>query len=367
VKENTHRIPVTLEKDSYEIVIKLNGLSQISKEIEKIGIKKGTKILIVTNQDIADLYATKFTRNLEEFGYKTNLLVLTAGEEQKNPKTLSLIHDAAYAAKLERGSIMIALGGGVVGDITGFAAATWLRGVSVIQVPTTLLAMVDASIGGKTGINHHRGKNLIGAFHQPKLVLIDPSTLQSLPVREFRAGMAEVIKYAIIGDFELFKTLQKLDSFDQISKIPINTLIEIIIRSATEKARIVCLDEKESGIRAILNYGHTFGHVIENLTGYGTWLHGEAVAIGMIVAGKLALQLGKWSEDENNSQLSLIKKSGLPTEWPELKIKEVIRSLEGDKKVKDGIIRFVLPNKIGEVEIRDDIQIRDIANCINNL
>ena len=204
---------------------------------------------------------------------------------------------------------MLALGGGVIGDMTGFAAATWLRGIGVVQVPTTLLAMVDASIGGKTGVNHPGGKNLIGAFHQPRLVLIDPATLQTLPTREFRAGMAEVIKYGILGDQELFTLLEHCQQPDQPEGLGTALLETILERSAAAKARVVAADEKEGGLRAILNYGHTFGHVVETLCGYGTWLHGEAVAIGMVAVGELVVQRGSWSRDDANRQRRLIQRT----------------------------------------------------------
>ena len=194
MKELGLRIPIALSTNPYEVVIDENGLQNIGKELRQIGVNKGTKILVVSNLAVAEPYSDVFLNSLNVNGFKASLLVLEAGEDQKTPKTISLIHDAAYKAKLERSSIMVALGGGVVGDMTGFAAATWLRGIAVVQVPTTLLAMVDAAIGGKTGINHPKGKNLIGAFHQPRLVLVDPSTLKTLPKREFCAGMAEVIK-----------------------------------------------------------------------------------------------------------------------------------------------------------------------------
>ena len=367
VHQTTKRIPVKLIQDPYEIVIGRDGIQTIGDELLKAGIGSGTKILVVTNKDVAVPYSEIFLESLTKNGFKANLLTIEAGEDQKTPESIALIHDAAYSAKLERGSLMIALGGGVVGDMTGFAAATWLRGVSVVQVPTTLLAMVDAAIGGKTGVNHKEGKNLIGAFHQPKLVLIDPSTLQTLPEREFRAGMAEVIKYAVIGDSVLFKLLEKCDNLKNLTAISNQILDEIIVRSCSSKAKIVALDEHESGIRAILNYGHTFGHVIENLCGYGTWLHGEAVSMGMVAVGELAVQLNIWKEDEANRQRLLLVKAGLPTSWPSIKKEDVLKSLQADKKVKDGKICFIIPKNIGEVEIRHDIENYLIEECISKL
>jgi 3-dehydroquinate synthase len=245
--------------------------------------------------------------------------------------------------------------------MAGFAAASWLRGIAVVQVPTTLLAMVDAAIGGKTGVNHPGGKNLIGAFHQPRLVLIDPTTLATLPEREFRAGMAEVIKYGVIGDPQLFADLEAAAAHDPAAGLAsraavgpalLQTLLE---RSAGAKARVVAADEREGGLRAILNYGHTLGHVVEALCGYGTWLHGEAVAIGMVAAGELSLELGLWSASDQQRQRAVISAAGLPLAWPALDPQAVLSCLQGDKKVRDGRVRFVLPTGLGTVEIRDDV------------
>ena len=254
-----------------------------------------------------------------------------------------------------------------MGDMTGFAAATWLRGIQVVQVPTTLLAMVDASIGGKTGVNHPRGKNLIGAFHQPRLVLIDPSTLNTLPEREFRAGMAEVIKYGILGDTALFEELEACPDPSTPAGLGAERLSSILQRSAAAKARVVAADEKEGGLRAILNYGHTFGHVVETLCGYGTWLHGEAVAIGMVAVGELGVLRGSWSHDDAERQRRLIDSAGLPTAWPDLSADAVLDSLQGDKKVRDGRLRFVMPTSIGTVEIRDDVSRDEILSCLERL
>ena len=265
MNKDNHHIKVSLTRNSYEIVIGKSILECIGDELSKIGFKEGLKILVVSNKEVSDYYGDSIIKSLIAHKFNPKLLILKAGEEQKNQSSIDLIHNAAYDARLERGSLMIALGGGVIGDMTGFAAATWLRGIHVVQIPTTLLAMVDASIGGKTGINHSKGKNLIGAFHQPKLVLIDPKTLVTLPAREFKAGMAEIIKYGVISDLNLFELLESQDNISELSSIKEKLLLEVIERSAKSKAEIVMKDEKESGVRAFLNYGHTFGHVIENL------------------------------------------------------------------------------------------------------
>ena len=356
-------IAVELGEKSYPIVIGAGNLSQLGPLLLEQGIKPGSKVLLVTNPVVDLHYGTPCRASLAAAGFQVSSLVIEAGEDQKNPATVALIHDAAFAAKLERGSLIVALGGGVVGDMAGFAAATWLRGIAVVQVPTTLLAMVDAAIGGKTGVNHPGGKNLIGAFHQPRLVLIDPSVLATLPVQEFRAGMAEVIKYGVIGDSELFAALEAAASKDTTSagglasrealgEALLQTLLE---RSAAAKALVVAADEREGGLRAILNYGHTLGHCVETLSGYGTYLHGEAVGLGMLAAGALSRHLGLWSAQEENRQRALIAAAGLPLNWPPLDPDAVLACLQGDKKVRQGKVRFVLPTAIGQVQIRDDI------------
>ena len=364
---HAHRINVALERNPYDIVIGDGVLGTVGDELHRLGAKPGKKILVVSNADVAGPYGEACLNSLKEKGFNVELLVIEAGEEQKHLRTVSQIHDAAFAFKLERSSMLLALGGGVVGDMTGFAAATWLRGVGVVQVPTTLLAMVDASIGGKTGVNHPGGKNLIGAFHQPHLVLIDPTTLDTLPIREFRAGMAEVIKYGILGDTDLFLELESCKDPSSPNGLGRTTLESILQRSAAAKASIVAADEREGGLRAVLNYGHTFGHVVEALCGYGTWLHGEAIALGMVAVGELAVQRGNWSRGDAERQKQLIAKAGLPTTWPELNLEAVLHTLQGDKKVRDGQLRFVIPTGIGSVEIQNDISRDEITHCLEHL
>jgi 3-dehydroquinate synthase len=356
-------IPVELGDKAYPIVIGEDSLGSLGERIRELEFREGCTVLVVTNPVVESHYGRQTRASLAAAGLQVSSLVIEAGEDQKTPATVALIHDAAFAAKLERGSLIVALGGGVVGDMAGFAAATWLRGIAVVQVPTTLLAMVDAAIGGKTGVNHPGGKNLIGAFHQPRLVLIDPSVLATLPVQEFRAGMAEVIKYGVIGDSELFAALEAaalkdpsgdggLASREALGEALLQSLLE---RSAAAKARVVAADEREGGLRAILNYGHTLGHCVETLSGYGTYLHGEAVGLGMLAAGALSRHLGLWSAQDESRQRALIAAAGLPLSWPPLDPEAVLACLQGDKKVRQGKVRFVLPVAIGRVEIRDDI------------
>ncbi len=357
-----HRtITVSLATDPYPILIGEGLLGRLGSFLTERGFQSGTRVLVVTNPEVRGFHGAEALTGLESSGFVVRTLVLEAGEERKTPATVAAIHDAAFDHRLERGSLIVALGGGVVGDMAGFAAATWLRGIAVVQVPTTLLAMVDAAIGGKTGVNHPGGKNLIGAFHQPKLVLIDPRVLATLPEREFRAGMAEVIKYAVIGDEQLFDDLEQaavrdpqgaLASRDAIGPELLQRLLE---RSAAAKARVVAADEREGGLRAILNYGHTLGHAVENLSGYGTWLHGEAVALGMVAAGDIAVAMGLWSQADQDRQRRLVAAAGLPMGWPALDPDAVLSSLQVDKKVRQGKVRFVLPTGVGSVTIRDDV------------
>jgi 3-dehydroquinate synthase len=366
-------IRVELSANPYPVVIGAGALGQLGEQILAQGIKAGTKVLVVSNPVVQEHYGTLALNSLRDAGFDADTLVLEAGEDQKTPASVSLIHDAAFARRLERGSLIVALGGGVVGDMAGFAAATWLRGIAVVQVPTTLLAMVDAAIGGKTGVNHPGGKNLIGAFHQPRLVLIDATTLTTLPEREFRAGMAEVIKYGVIGDAPLFAELEQAAAADGSGGLACQAAVgpallqRLLERSAAAKARVVAADEREGGLRAILNYGHTLGHVVEALCGYGTYLHGEAVGIGMLAAGEIACAMGLWSPEEQRRQLALVQAAGLPLTMPALDPEAVLTCLQGDKKVIDGRVRFVLPTGIGSVVIRDDVDAATIRQVLTTL
>jgi 3-dehydroquinate synthase len=358
---NLRTIPVALEQNGYPVAIGAGAITQLGARLAEQGWAAGTKVLIVTNPVVQEHYGSEAQESLQAAGYQVSTLVIEAGEDQKTPATVARIHDAAFERKLERGSVIVALGGGVVGDMAGFAAATWLRGIGVVQVPTTLLAMVDAAIGGKTGVNHPGGKNLIGAFHQPIMVLIDPTCLATLPEREFRAGMAEVIKYGVIGDAALFADLEAAASRDpagalaSLGAITPQLLQTLLERSASTKARVVAADEREGGLRAILNYGHTLGHVVETLCGYGTVLHGEAVALGMLAAGEISCDMGLWGPQEQQRQRALIAAAGRPLKMPKLESNAVLACLQGDKKVKAGKLRFVLPTGISQVVIRDDV------------
>ena len=347
-------IPVEVPNESYEIAIAAGHLDRLGELMAPL--KLGKKVLVVSNAAIFRHYGERAIASLQKAGYEVFSLLLPAGERYKTPNSIQKIYNACLEHRLERSSTLVALGGGVIGDMTGFAAATWLRGINFIQVPTTLLAMVDASIGGKTGVNHPQGKNLIGAFYQPRLVLIDPEVLKTLPVREYRAGMAEVIKYGIIWDAELFEALEATPKLSQFSHLSPELLQSILAKSAQAKADVVSQDEKEAGLRAILNYGHTIGHAVESLTGYRLVNHGEAVAIGMVAAGQLASHLQLWTAEEAQRQDALIAKTGLPTRLPpDMDLEAIVEALQTDKKVKSGQVRFVLPKRIGEAIVTDQV------------
>jgi len=352
-------IPVALPDKPYSIVIAPGSLDTIGLWMtDKLDSPKplGRKALLVSNPTIFKHYGDRVLKSLTNAGFTVATVILQPGERYKTPATLQKIYDAALAHRLERSSVMVALGGGVIGDMTGFAAATWLRGIHVVQVPTSLLAMVDASIGGKTGVNHPQGKNLIGAFHQPKLVLIDPQVLKTLPVRELRAGMAEVIKYGVIWNAELFGKLEAAKRLDQLRFIGDELLQDILSASCEAKAIVVAKDEKESGLREILNYGHTLGHAVESITKYKVVNHGEAVGLGMVAAGELAVNMGLWKREECDRQNAIIEKCGLQTMIPpNLDLSQIIALTQNDKKVQSGKVRFVLPSTIGSVQINDQV------------
>lgn len=356
-------IEVKLPQQSYEIEIAAGGLDRLGERMQPLAV--GQKVLVVSNPEIFQHYGERAIASLASAGFEVSHHILPAGEQYKHLESIQGIYDTALENRLERSSTLLALGGGVVGDMTGFAAATWLRGVHFVQVPTSLLAMVDASIGGKTGVNHPKGKNLIGAFYQPRFVLIDPQVLQTLPERELIAGMAEVIKYGVIWDAQLFENLEARDRLDRLDCLDAGLLADILGRSCQAKADVVSKDEKESGLRAILNYGHTIGHAVESLTGYTQVLHGEAVGIGMVAASRIAVALGLWDEICDRRQLALIEKAGLPTEVPEgVAVEDIIEALQTDKKVKAGQVRFILPTQIGSAIVSDRVTSETIRQVL---
>ena len=315
---------------------------------------------IVTNTTVARYYLAPLQRTLRDIGVRTFDLILPDGETYKNRESLQTIHDALLSHRCERKTTVIALGGGVVGDLAGFAAATFLRGVPLIQIPTTLLAQVDSSVGGKTGINHPLGKNLIGAFHQPRLVLADTQTLDTLPVREFRAGVAEIIKYGLIRDLPFLDWLD-LHLEALMARDP-EILAQAILVSCRNKAEVVAQDEFETtGLRALLNLGHTFGHAIETGAGYGTWLHGEAVAAGMLLAAALSERMG-WIDKAALDRIeNLIRRAGLPTQAPDFGASRYLAWMASDKKVDAGRIRFVLLKRLGEAVLTAEAPLEDVT------
>ncbi len=320
---------------------------------------RGRQVAIVTNETVAPLYLDRLTRALS--GYAVTPVILPDGEAHKNWQTLQLIFDALLGARHDRRTTIIALGGGVIGDMAGYAAASYQRGVDFIQVPTTLLSQVDSSVGGKTGINHPLGKNMIGAFYQPRAVVIDTTTLATLPSRELSAGLAEVIKYGLICDEPFLGWLET--NIDRLRALDSDALSEAIHRSCAAKAAVVNADEREGGVRAILNLGHTFGHAIETHMGYGVWLHGEAVAAGTVMALQMSCQLGWIRPDDRDRAIRLLRRAGLPVVPPlEMRPQDFLEHMAVDKKVMDGQLRLVLLKQMGEAVVTGDFP-RDVLEA----
>ena len=341
------KVNVHLGHRSYPILIGKDLLSRLGAECARLKFAK--RCAVISDKNVAHRYAKVAIHSLKAAGFDPVLITVAAGETSKNLKTVQNCYDQLAAHRIERKSFIVALGGGVVGDLAGFVAATYLRGIGFVQVPTTLLAQVDSSVGGKVGVNLKAGKNLVGAFYQPGFVLCDLNTLETLPDREFRAGLAEVIKYGIIYDAKLFgrleRDLSKILSHDQ------PTLASIIARCCEIKAEVVSQDETESGLRAILNFGHTVGHAIEAISGYGKYLHGEAISIGQVAAAQLSAEILGLPKSDLIRIKQLFANAGLPTE---IRLSPAMRSnlfdaMQLDKKVRHGEIRFVLAKRIGQV------------------
>jgi len=312
---------------------------------------RSSQVMVVTNETVAPLYLEPVVNTLQ--GYKIHPLILPDGEQYKTLETLNRIFDALLQQRFNRSCTLLALGGGVIGDMTGFAAACYQRGVDFIQIPTTLLAQVDSSVGGKTGVNHTLGKNMIGAFHQPRCVLADTNTLNTLDNRQLAAGIAEIVKYGLMFDAGFFSWLEQ--NMDALLRRDTNALVHAIRRSCECKAEIVAADERESGRRALLNLGHTFGHAIETGTGYGTWLHGEAVAAGMVMAADLSARQGWISTQDVARVRNLLKRANLPASAPpEITVDRFLDLMAVDKKVTDGGLRLVLLDAIGTARVRGD-------------
>ena len=345
------RIDIALADRSYPILIG-PGLLRDSAALRESIPARG--LLIVTNETIAPLYLQTLTDSLEESlaGRRIQSVILPDGESYKTLASLALIIDALVDARLNRDAAVIALGGGVVGDMAGFAASCYQRGIDYVQVPTTLLAQVDSSVGGKTGVNHPKAKNMIGAFYQPRCVLADTETLGSLPDREYRAGLAEVVKYGLIYDASFFAWLET--QADALLARDARAVMHAIKRSCEIKAEVVSVDEREQGLRAILNLGHTFGHAIETATGYGTWLHGEAVAAGMVMAAAMSERLGWLPGADRSRAVGLLTRLGLPVQPPRIGSERARELMGMDKKVLDGKLRLVLLRRLGQADVVGD-------------
>ena len=348
------RVEVSLGERSYPILI---GAGLLDRADSYAPYLAGKQVLIVTNDRVGPLYSDRVQAALA--GFEVRTLQLPDGEQHKTLQSYAAILDALLLHRFSRRATVLALGGGVVGDVAGFAAASYQRGAGFLQVPTTLLAQVDSSVGGKTAVNHARGKNMIGAFYQPRCVVADTATLATLPQREYLAGIAEIVKYGVIQDGELFAWLEA--HVDQLLQRDAAALTYVIRRSCEVKAQVVAMDEREeTDIRAMLNFGHTFGHAIENTQGYGAWLHGEAVAAGMVLAADLSVRVGWLAADEARRIRGLIERFGLPAIPPDTSGESSQRAafmaaMSLDKKVTDGRIRFILARQIGEVAVTDAV------------
>lgn len=345
------RIQVDLGERSYAIRVGGGVLSELGRACADLF--RGRRTLVVSDENVAAHYLDATVKNLEAAGFLVSSIVLPAGEATKSVEYLAQVWEAAVAAKLDRKSFLVALGGGVIGDLAGFAAATYLRGIPFVQVPTSLLAMVDSAVGGKTGMNLPQGKNLVGAFHQPALVLADLSVLDTLPEREFNAGMAEVIKYGIIWDVEMFEKIEA--NVGAIRGRDRAQLQELVRRSCEIKAEVVRQDEREGGVRALLNYGHTLGHAIENVGGYGERLHGEAIAIGMVYASRVSERIKGLDADATTRQADLFRAFDLPIDWAGMVWEPLFEAMTVDKKAENAAPRFVLIESIGKALLPEGV------------
>ncbi len=365
-KAGPARLTVELGERSYDILVGENLLAKASEFLEPV-LRRG-RVVVVTDENVADLHLPTLQQSLDAAGIVHDSITLPPGEGSKNFATLQSLLDQLLALRIERNDTIIALGGGVIGDLTGFAAAILRRGIACIQIPTTLLSQVDSSVGGKTGINTDYGKNLVGAFHQPRLVLADVSLLASLPRRELLAGYAEIVKYGLLGDASFFGWLEK--NSDSLLSGDVAALTHAVLSSCRAKADIVAQDEREGGIRALLNLGHTFGHAFEAEAGYGgSLLHGEGVAIGMVQAFRLSAALGFCSLVEANRVAAHLEKVGLPTTPRQAGLNHaapeiLINHMQQDKKVEDGKLTFILVRTIGEAFISQDVSLDDLKRLL---
>lgn len=353
-------LKVELGSRTYPIHIGKNLLTQPSLILPHL---KNKQVAIISNTTVAPLYLETLAKSLQNAGIAILPIILPDGESYKNSETLNSIYDNLLQNRCERNTTLIALGGGVIGDMTGYAAATYLRGVPFIQIPTTLLSQVDSSVGGKTGINHPLGKNMIGAFYQPKLVLADTGTLTTLSPRELSAGIAEIIKYGLIRDAGFFNWLE--DNIKRLLTLDDEALSHAIFQSCKNKADVVIADEHEQGDRALLNLGHTFGHAIENAMGYGIWLHGEAVAAGIILAADLSHRMEWLNTSDKQRVINILKAANLPTAAPNLGVDRYMDLMGLDKKVQNGKIRLVLQQGIGKATLSSNYGSKELHQTLS--
>jgi 3-dehydroquinate synthase len=355
-------VPVRLHEHTYEITIQPGLLDEAGPMLRRL--LPSRRAAVITDSQVGPLYLERLLASLREADFEPIAAAISSGEDRKTLQDLLPVYETLLRAGIERSTPVLALGGGVVGDMAGFVAATLLRGVPFVQVPTTLLAMVDASVGGKTGVNHPAGKNLIGAFHQPIAVMIDPMVLKSLPPRELRGGLAECIKHDIIRDAAGFDHLEQ--NIQRALDLEIDNLAALVAHNVAIKARVVEADPFENGERAHLNFGHTFGHAIETISQY-SYSHGESVALGMCAAAALAVKLGMLAEPQRQRIVSVIQQAGLPTTGLRLDVDQVVSAMAFDKKVRSGRVRFVLPDRIGHVVIRDDVPPEPVRAAVEAL
>lgn len=350
---------IDLKDNAYEVIVSKGILNDCGNYISNLEI--GNKCAIISDSNVAPLYASKVSESLANNNIKSELIVVDAGESSKSLESVEKICRKMIKTGHDRHVFVIALGGGVIGDLAGLVASVFYRGVPFIQIPTTIVSQVDSAVGGKTGVNTPEGKNLIGSFYHPKIVITDTLTLSSLPEREFNEGFAEVIKHAAIRDKSMFEDIMSVEGYENLD--------ELILRNVEIKARIVEQDEKElSGLRAHLNYGHTIGHAIETAGGYGKFLHGEAISLGLIAANKISSQKSNLSDLENEIIIKALKKFNLPTQLDNsVSTQSLIDIMKSDKKFKNGKIRFVILNKLGEAELSEDVSEDDISLAIEAL
>ncbi|MBI1884693.1 MAG: 3-dehydroquinate synthase [Chlamydiae bacterium] len=353
-------VRVDLGQRSYEVMIGIHLIEKVGELISHLGL--GSSCALVTHERLFKLFGDSLIGSLKGSRKRVYPIFVPEGEHSKSFEWAERIYQVMLDSGLDRSSFVVALGGGVVGDLAGFVAGTYMRGIDLVQVPTTFLAQVDASLGGKTAINLAKGKNLVGVFHQPKLVLVDVATLEHLNPAEYRSGLGEVVKYGVIKDVELFEFLES--HAEEIMKRDFERLQWVIHHSVSVKALVVSQDERESHLRAILNYGHTLGHALEAATRYGRYKHGEAISIGMMCAAWMAKERGFLKEEDFNRQTALLKKYGLPLSYKKPKPREVYSYLGSDKKKRQGVLTFVLPKKIGEVFLCRDVSEKAIMSAL---